>query len=437
MFEIRMKLAIILLKETHMKAIKKSVFVILIISIIFISLPTTSTSNYQFDYSTDSIYIRDTLNNNFMLPYKPFIKNNVFLIPLRATVESAGGIVEYNKEDRSILLKYGNRTGKLTLGKNTGIAENKTFIFAEKLFVINGRTAIDIRYVALLVNGILNQKNNSCSITFYPIFNEKDALHHNTTLYTEPHRIISLGANITEILYAIGVDDKIIGVSNFSDYPKDAKNKTQVGGFFNPSIEKIFALSPDIILIARGTPLSVIDKLRALGLKIYTSDPHTIDDIYTLILAVGNITGNMEESINLIKKLRGIENNITDKVKNIPKANKKKIYVEIWNNPQISVGEDTFVNALIEGAGGINITKNLKGDWPIVNSEYIIKENPDTIILLYASTKTDIEKRPGWSEINAVKNGEIYIEDPDIFERPSPRILNGLTRLYEILYGND
>ncbi|MCD6106613.1 MAG: copper amine oxidase N-terminal domain-containing protein, partial [Caldisericaceae bacterium] len=139
-----------------MKAIKKSVFVILIISIIFISLPTTSTSNYQFDYSTDSIYIRDTLNNNFMLPYKPFIKNNVFLIPLRATVESAGGIVEYNKEDRSILLKYGNRTGKLTLGKNTGIAENKTFIFAEKLFVINGRTAIDIRYVALLVNGILN-----------------------------------------------------------------------------------------------------------------------------------------------------------------------------------------------------------------------------------------------------------------------------------------
>jgi len=201
MFEIRMKLAIILLKETHMKAIKKSVFVILIISIIFISLPTTSTSNYQFDYSTDSIYIRDTLNNNFMLPYKPFIKNNVFLIPLRATVESAGGIVEYNKEDRSILLKYGNRTGKLTLGKNT-------------------------------------QKNNSCSITFYPIFNEKDALHHNTTLYTEPHRIISLGANITEILYAIGADDKIIGVSNFSDYPKDAKNKTQVGGFFNPSIEK-------------------------------------------------------------------------------------------------------------------------------------------------------------------------------------------------------
>ena len=85
-----------------MKAIKKSVFVILIISMIFISLPTTSTSSYQFNYSTDSIYIRDTLNNNFMLPYKPFIKNNVLLIPLRATVESAGGIVEYNKEDKSM-----------------------------------------------------------------------------------------------------------------------------------------------------------------------------------------------------------------------------------------------------------------------------------------------------------------------------------------------
>ena len=190
-------------------------------------------------------------------------------------------------------------------------------------------------------------------------------------------------------------------------------------------------------ICARGTPLSVIDKLRALGLKIYTSDPHTINNIYTLISAIGNITGKVEESVNLIKKLQVIENNITDKVKNIPETNKKKIYVEIWNNPQISVGEDTFVNALIEGAGGINITKNLKGDWPIVNSEYVIKENPDTIILLYSSEKSDIEKRPGWNEINAVKNGEIYIEDPDLFERPSPRILNGLTRLYEILYGND
>ncbi len=420
-----------------MKAIKKSVFVILIISIIFISLPTVSSTSYQFNYSTDSIYIKDTSNNNFMLPYKPFIKNNVFLIPLRATVESAGGIVEYNKEDKSIFLKYGNRTGKLTLGKTIGIAREKTFIFAEKLFVINGRTAIDIRYIALLVSGILEQKNNSWSITFYPIFNKKDALQHNTTLYTEPRRIISLGANITEILYAIGAEDKIVGVSNFSDYPKEAKNKTQVGGFFNPSIEKIFALSPDIILIARGTPLSVIDKLRTLGLKIYTSDPHTINDIYTLILAIGNITGNVEESVNLIKKLQVIEKNITDKVKNISEANKKKIYVEIWNNPQISVGKDTFVNALIERAGGINIAKNLKGDWPIVNSEYIIKENPDTIILLYPCKKSDIEKRPGWSEINAVKNGEIYIEDPDIFERPSPRILDGLVRLYEILYGKD
>jgi len=415
------------------KSIKKIASLCITILLIATILPTASASNYSFSYSTDATYIRDTIGNKFTLPYKPFIKNNVFLIPLRATVESAGGIVEYNKEDRSISLKYGNRIGKLTLGKNIGIAADKTFIFAEKLFVIKGRTAIDMHYIALLFNGTAEWKNNSCTVTFYPIFNKKDALNNNVVLYSEPHRIISLAPNITEILYAIGANDKIVGISNYSDYPEDTKNKLKVGGFFNPSIEKIFALSPDIILIARGTPLSVINKLKELGLKVYSSDPHTINDIYDLIFTIGKITGNINEGISLIKNFKAIEKNVTDKVKKI--SDKKKVYVEIWNNPRISVGKNTFINALINEAGGINITENLKGDWPIVNNEYIIKENPDVIILLYPGKKSDVGKRPGWSTIKAVKNGKIFIENPDIFERPSPRIIIGLTALYNILYG--
>ncbi len=415
------------------KNIKRIVALVIALFVIFAVVPFTSASSYAFNYSTNSNYIKDTIGNKFTLPYKPFTKRDVFYVPLRASIESAGGIVKYNREYKSILLKYGNRTGKLTLGKTIGTVNNTPFTFVRKLFVIKGRTAVDVRFVTLLLNGKVKLSSGTCSITFYPILNKKDALNNSVILYKEPKRIVSLAPNLTEILYAIGASNKIVGVSNYSDYPEDAKSKLKVGGFFTPSIEKIFALSPDVILVARGTPLTVINKFKELGLQMYTSDPHTIGDIYNLISTIGRITGNIKESNILVKKMRATERSITDKVKNI--SHKKKVYVEMWNNPKMSVGKNTFINSLINEAGGINITANLKGDWPMINSEYIIKENPDVIILLYPYSKKEIEKRPGWNTINAVKNGNIFVENPDIFERPGPRIIDGLVTLYNILYG--
>ena len=415
------------------KNIKRIITVVIVAFVIFTTVPIASASSYAFNYSTNSSFITDTIGNKFALPYSPFVKGNVFYVPLRATVESAGGVVTYNKKDRSILLKYGNRVGKLTLGKSVGTVNNVPFAFARELFVIKGRTAVNVYFIALLFNGKVKLRRDICTITFYPIFAQKDALNNNVVLYREPKRIVSLAPNLTEILYAIGASNKIVGVSNYSDYPEDVKNKPKVGGFFTPSIEKIFALSPDIVLIARGTPLTVINKFKELGLRVYTSDPHTINDIYNLISTVGRITGNIKESSMLVKKLRLTEKSIIEKVKNI--SHKKKVYVEIWNKPKMSVGKDTFINSLISEAGGINITENLKGNWPIVNDEYIIKENPDVIILLYPCSKKEIEKRPGWNTINAVKNGNIFIENPDIFERPGPRIIEGLVTMYNILYG--
>lgn len=413
--------------------IKRIIKFVIVTFVVFAIVPIASASSYAFNYATNSNYIIDTAGTKFALPYNPFVKENVFYVPLRATVESAGGIVTYNKKDKSILLKYGSRVGKIALGKSVGTVNSKTFVFARKLFVIKGRTAVDVRFVALLFNGIAKLNKDSCTITFYPIFTGKDVLNNKVVLYKEPKRIVSLAPNLTEILYAIGASNKIVGVSNYSNYPEDAKSKPKVGGFFAPSIEKIFALSPDIVLIARGTPLTVISKLKELGSQVYTSDPHTINDIYNLISIVGRITGNVKESSTLIKKLKLTEKSVVDKVKSI--SHKKKVYVEIWNKPQMSVGKNTFINSLIDEAGGINITANLKGNWPIVNSEYIIKENPDVIILLYPCSKKEIENRPGWNTINAVKNGNIFIENPDIFERPGPRIIEGLVTMYNILYG--
>jgi ABC-type Fe3+-hydroxamate transport system substrate-binding protein len=367
------------------KNVKRIAVFVVALFITFTVVPFTSASSYAFNYLTSSNYIKDTVGNEFMLPYKPFVKEGIFYVPLRASIESAGGIVTYNRENRSIFLRYGDRVGRLALGKTTGTVNNTPFVFARKVFVIRGRTAVDVRFVTLLLNGKEKINSDTCTITFYPIFSKRDALNNDVVLYKEPKRIVSLAPNLTEILYAIGAGDRIVGVSSYSDYPEDAKSKPRVGGFFTPSIEKIFALSPDIVLVARGTPLTTINKFKELGLCTYTSDPHTINDIYNLIFTIGRITGNIKESDILVKKMRATEKSIVGKAKNI--LHKKKVYVEIWNNPKMSVGKNTFMNSLISEAGGINITAKLNGDWPIINSEYIIKENPDVIILLYPGTE--------------------------------------------------
>ena len=190
-------------------------------------------------------------------------------------------------------------------------------------------------------------------------------------------------------------------------------------------------------MVARGTPLSVIDKLRSLGISVFTSDPKTIHDIYNLILTVGELTGNVKESVSLVNKMKSEESAVLKKTEKISMSKRLKVYVEIWNNPKMSAGKDTFIDSLIKEAGGINIAENAKGSWPVMSDESIIKANPDVIILLYRGDIKQIESRPGWKTINAVKNHRIYIEDPDIFERPGPRIIQALVKLYGILYGNN
>jgi iron complex transport system substrate-binding protein len=394
-------------------------------------------SSYYFTFDASSLIFTDTFGTHYELPHKPIFVKGKYLIPLRAVVEDAGGIVLYENSSKTIFVRYGDNTGTVVLGKNTGFLSNSVYKFEATPFVIKGRTMISAEFIAELFGGSLNVYNKQCKITFYRVFSGKDALDSKVDLCFEPKRIISLAPNLTEILFAIGAGDKVVGVSNYSDFPDEAKKKQKVGGFFNPSIEEMFVLDPDIVLVARGTPLSVINKLKSLGLAVYSSDPHSIKDIYNLIITVGKITGNITESLELVNSMKNEEKLIKAKTDSIPHGNRKKVYVEMWNNPKISVGKDTFINSLITEAGGINIAVKVKGNWPVMSDESVIQANPDVIILLYPGNINEIKKRPGWENLNAVKNNRIYVENPDIFERPGPRIIQALKLLFNILYGQD
>jgi len=398
---------------------------------------TAQASSYAYNFTAGKKAFVDTFGKEYSLPDAPVVKNGVYFVPLRAVVEDAGGSVQYIPDVRAVKLSYGKNRGYLLIGKKYATVNDKSFLMDAPSFIERNRTMIDVQYIAALFRGTANIQGKDCTLVFYKIFVGNDALKNKVILYSEPSRIVSLAPNLTEILFAIGAGNRVVGVSNYSDYPKAALQKPKVGGFFNPSIEKIFALNPELVLIARGTPLSVINKLKSLHIHVFASDPHTIKDIYNLILTVGKLTGNVKESIQVVQKMRAVESSIVSKVNKIPLNKRKKVYIEIWNNPKMSAGKDTFIDALIKEAGGVNIAENAKGNWPIMSDEAIIKANPDVIILLYKGNINAVKNRPGWKDISAVKNNAVYVLNPDIFERPGPRIIQGLVKLYEIMYGNN
>ncbi len=121
------------------------------------------------------------------------------------------------------------------------------------------------------------------------------------------------------------------------------------------------------------------------------------------------------------------------------KLKKKKVYLEIWNSPYMSVGKNTYLNELIEEVGGINIASKAVGDWPILSQEFIINENPEVIIIAYMGQNIDdVLKRPGWEKIDAVKNRRVYIfENQDIIFRLGPRIIDGMEELFRLIHKDE
>lgn len=255
---------------------------------------------------------------------------------------------------------------------------------------------------------------------------------------TVPARYISLAPSTTEILFALGLDEEIAGVSLFCNYPEEAKSKEKVGTFSQPNIEKILALKPDIIFCTGLEQAPVIRELRQLNLKVYVSDPSNIEELFNSIREIGKITDKKNEAEILIKSMEQDIEEINSKVKLIPQKNRPKVFVEIWHEPLITAGKNSFIDELITLAGGINISHDTKRPYSYFSPEQAIRRNPDCIILAYMSEEKPlkiIQERIGWKEISAVKNNRIYNDiNPDLLLRPGPRLSQGLEELYQRLH---
>lgn len=254
-----------------------------------------------------------------------------------------------------------------------------------------------------------------------------------------PQRIISLAPSNTEILFALGLGNKIVGVTDFCDYPEEAKAIEKVGGL-EPNMEKIVALKPDLVLAIGGSPAQVEKALEIekLGLTVLVLEPADIEGIIANIELVGKATGAEKEASELVAEMHKRLNNIMAKTK--AAKSKPKVFFELdATDPSkpYTPGPGSFIDALITLAGGSNIGASAKMQWAQLSTEEIIAQDPEVIVLgdaNYGVTAEMVKARPGWSVITAVKNGAIYPIDDVLVSRPGPRIMDGLEALAKIIH---
>lgn len=265
----------------------------------------------------------------------------------------------------------------------------------------------------------------------YPV-KVKDDMGKVTVVARKPMRIVSLAPSHTEVLFALGLGNRVVGRTDFCDYPAEAAKVPSVGGYSQPSVETIMAVKPDLILASFGTPKEIIEQLRKLGVPVIGYNPETIADITRLIWEVGKVTDTEGTAIRLVQKMKDRIAAVQKVVQNAPKPT---VFWEVWHDPIYTAGHNTYINDLINLAGGINIAAETKG-WPVYSLEMLLAKNPDVYIATKDqwSSPGNIPARPGYNQLKAVKTNRVYVIDANTVNRPSLRLVDGLETVARLLH---
>lgn len=256
---------------------------------------------------------------------------------------------------------------------------------------------------------------------------------------TPPQRIISLAPNITEILFALGLGEKIVGVTRFCDFPEEAKKKEKIGGMVDPNLEKIIALKTDLIIGFRGNPLTTLDRLRDLNLPVFVLDAGaTIESTLSIIQKIGVVTHTEKKAELFTRSLRERYEKILSALR--PVTQEPKVFLSLHGRGFWTCGKESFLNDLIKQARGMNIAGNIPQKWLNYNQEYLIHENPEIIIILSKSEKDYLQtKRWMMNEAHlegtkAVAADRIYFLDENIATRQGPRLIRALEELARLFH---
>ena len=249
-------------------------------------------------------------------------------------------------------------------------------------------------------------------------------------------RIVSLAPSLTETVYALGLQDRLVGDTDYCDYPPEAQKKQKVGGAINPSLEEIAHLRPDVVLVTKHlNTLDTVHSLDALGIASYATDPRNVDEIVASAKRLGDVLGAPEAGATLAEDLQHRLDVLQQKIGALPP---RRVLFVVWTDPLISIGKETFIADALRRAGAVSIIDS-KQDWPQVNLEEVAHLQPETLVFAESHSETTLQHfevlatRPAWRILNAVRDRNFAMISEAV-NRPAPRIVAAIEELAQKLH---
>ena len=251
-----------------------------------------------------------------------------------------------------------------------------------------------------------------------------------------PQRIVSLAPSITEIVFSLAREERLVGATQYSNFPEAARTIPRVGSYVRLDIERIISLKPDLCLgIKDGNPLHTVEKIEALGIPVYVIDPKSIDDIINVIERFGGLLHAASKAREITADMRQRIDRIKEIVSRTP--SRPYVFFQIDAAPIISAGENTFIHELITTAGGRNAAAG-ELQYPRYNWEEILRMQPEVaIVASMAGGHSAEELKAGWQkwpQIPAVRNNRVHVVDANLIDRPTPRLIEGLEKFARIIH---
>ncbi|MBA7673526.1 Vitamin B12-binding protein [subsurface metagenome] len=259
-----------------------------------------------------------------------------------------------------------------------------------------------------------------------------DDLDREVSIEKVPQRIISLAPSNTEILFALGLADRVVGVTRYCNYPEEAKQKEQIGGFADPDPEKIIALKPDLILASGTLQKSLVIELEERGQTVFLLYPRTVKDILESFVRIGEITGSSATAQQLKERIEERIKTVEERVKDIPEQERPTVFRVMGLDPPGTIGGESFQTDEYWIAGGKNIFADTDKNYFQLDLETLLKLDPDIIVICgedEEEAKARVKNQEGWGDLTAVKADRIVVISCDLICRPSPRIAQTIEQL--------
>lgn len=251
-----------------------------------------------------------------------------------------------------------------------------------------------------------------------------------------PRRIVALAPSITECLFALGLDQEVVGVTEYTNFPPQAASRPKVGSYVHLQLEAIVALRPDLVLATRdGNPKEQIRRLEEMGLKVFVLDPRSLEGLFNTLLSLGELLQRREEASALVSRMQERIEGIKRSLEN---TFRPRVLLQVGAQPLVVAGADTLQDHLIGLAGGQNVAASVGRGYPMLSLERVMTMAPEVIIISSMAdpkgAEQEKEKWKRWKEIPAVSNGRIHVLDGDVIDRPSPRVVDGLEELAGMIH---